>query len=413
MRVIASRRSALGPAPLLVVAALAMLACGSGTSPAPQPPGSGDASPAPGGGDGAPGGGTPNDPCAGLAPTFAGEVEQEFDTGTHSACSLATTNPSGQVALGISGSFAGWSGTVFRLYSPDGSASLGEIDGFLQQVFFTEDIDPWFHWTSSGYQGIVHPGDTTPVPFRTWDSKGQLVRDIEQYAVSSAPDRQGGSMLLARVFDPSGVATPLGPTLLEWVDASGQITRAVTLDRDPSLVLSNWATGHAVVVVPGSPGSARWFDEGGSAITPWFDIGSVSTRSMSLHVLLDGTVVIRNEGQWQLALPDGAASVGTVPGWLASRELTRLATIRQGRAYAVLPGGSSSDATRFEIIAGSGQSCGFFSIPPAAVRPGEAQSPRRLDVGQDGTLLQTSSVVLTPDPGGIHCAFRWWPELLR
>lgn len=437
MRVAGShRRSAVASVAALLVAALAAVACGDrGPDPSPSPPPTeGDGDPAPGGGGepapdggdpapgggGAPapdggGGGVPSDACAGLAPTFGDAVEVKFDTGTHRDCSVARTSGSGQVALGVHGSFAGSVGTVFSLYAADGSATVGTIDGFLQNVlFFTDDVDPWFHPTSRGYQGMVHPGNgASPLPFRTWDAGGQLVAETPGYAVSSAPDRNGGSLLLERVFDASNPATTLGPTQLQWIDASGQITRAVTLDRDAQLVLSNWATGHAVVVMPGSPGSARWFDESGLALTPWFDVGDVSDQAMSLHLLLDGTVAIRSGERWEVALPDGAASPGTVPAWLGSRPSTRLATIRQGRAYAVLPATSAPDATRFEIVAASGQSCGSFSIPPAAVLPGEARSPRRLDVGYDGTLLQTSGLTLTPPGFGIHCAFRWWPKLLQ
>jgi hypothetical protein len=73
----------------------------------------------------------------------------------------------------------------------------------------------------------------------------------------------------------------------------------------------------------------------------------------------------------------------------------------------------ATSATSFEIVAASGQSCGTFPIPPAAEQPGAVKKPRRLDVGQDGTLLQQSSVLLNPNPFGIHCAFRWWPKLLQ
>jgi hypothetical protein len=434
MRCAGSSRSHLASWSALFVACLVAAACGRDSGPAPSPPpttggdggpppaGNGnpapsDGSPAPGDGMPAPGGsgggaGSPGDPCAGLAPTFGDAVELRFDTGTHSFCSVATTSASGQVALGISGP----AGTSFALYTADGNAFVGEVDGNLQRpFFFTEDVDPWFHPTGSGYQGIVHPGILNPLPFRSWDVSGRLLRETERFSVSSAPDRNGGSLLLARVFDPSNDAAPPGPTKLEWLDASGEVKVAVTLDRDPLLVLSSWATGHAVVVVPGTPGSARWFDESGTALTPWFDVGDLPTTgsALSLHLLLDGTVAISSGGRWQVALPDAAASPGTVPGWLAARPSTRLATIRQGRAYAVLPAGPSPDATRLEIVTGSGESCGSFSIPPAPVGPGQTKAPQRLDVGQDGTLLQTSSLLVTPVEFGIHCTFRWWPAVLK
>jgi hypothetical protein len=338
----------------------------------------------------------------------------QFDTGTHRDCSAATASASGQVALGIAGSWGGFAGTMFGLYSADGSASPGWVDGIVLVLGYGgPDLDPSFHPTRGGYAGIVHPGIANPLPFRTWDASGRLVAEIERFAVTTAPDRSGGSLLLARAFDPGNELAPPGPTKLEWVDAAGRLVRAATLDRDAELVISNWLTGHVVVVVPGSPGSARWFDESGSPLTAWFDVGDVSRRT-SLHLLVDGTIVIATDGRWAIALADGIASAGAVPAWLASRPSTRLATIRGGRGYAVLPtGGTSSDGTSFEIVTASGESCGSFPLPAVEEAPGVAKRPRRLDVGEDGTLLQLSSVILTPNPFGIHCAFRWWPGLLR
>ncbi len=333
-----------------------------------------------------------------------------MDTGTHRACSVATANGSGQVALGVSGSFTGTNGTVFSLYSADGLVHLGDTDEILQTLpSGTTDVDPWFHPTAGGYQGIVHPGNTPPLPFRTWNSSGHLVAEVEPFSVSSAPDRQGGSLLLAVVVDPVGGAPTPGPTRLLRVDAAGRVTRLfVVSDRAPALVISNWTTGHIVVVAPGSPGTARWFDENGSPITPWFDVGKVI--GTSIHLLVDGTIVFSNDGQWQVALPDGASSSGSVPAWLASRPSTRVATIRGGRAYAVL---GTADAGRFEIVTSAGESCGSFSIPAASVGPGETKTPTRLDVGADGTLIQTSSLSLSEPSFGIHCTFRWWPGLLK
>jgi hypothetical protein len=272
-----------------------------------------------------------------------------------------------------------------------------------------QDIDPWFHWTSGGYHGLVHPGRlASPLPFESWDTSGAFVGETGSYTTSSAPDGRGGSIVLARETTPTGAA--LGPTQLEWVDASGTVKRSVPLDRDAGFVLSNWGTGHVLVAVAGSGASGRWFDASGNALTPWFGLGDLGI--LTAHLLADGTIVLADNAGWRLALRDGVPSADAVPGWLAARPQTRLATIRHAAGYAVLP--LEGNGGSFEIVTAAGESCGSFTLPPAPVVAGETRTPgQRLDVGQDGTLLELSFVSTVAPSFGIHCNFRWWPGLLR
>jgi hypothetical protein len=364
--------------------------------------------------------GGPSSACGDLMPVFVAAATKDFATGTHADCSVATSSPSGQVALGVSGAFGGSTGTRFDLFSADGSAKQGSISGLIPQVVpgSQPEIDPWFHWTSAGYQGIVHDLEATPPPslLRTWDASGTPLGDVKKYAVASAPDGAGGSVLLARSFEPD--ATPqVGPTSLDWIDAAGHVARSVVLGEDPTLVEVAWVTGHVLVIVPGTTTSrARWFDGVGAPLTPWFGVAApIPGNSAALRVLVHGRVAFGDGRTWLAAFRDGVTGADAAPDWLVSRPNTRLATIRQGRAYAVLPLDQPGlDQTRFEIVTAEGVSCGSVVIPPPPPAAGLTRTPRRVDVGQDGTLFQQEQVIEEdPNSFGIHCMFQWWPSLLQ
>jgi hypothetical protein len=341
-------------------------------------------------------------------------VELKFDLGSHRQCDAATTDPSGEVALGIFGA-APDVGTLFNLYTPAGNqvgTTTGPIDA--NRISGSADLDEWFHPVSGGWRGVVHDQteDRPPEMLRTWNATGATTSDLRHFTRATAADGKGGSVVLASTFDDSST-TPLGPPLLEWVDASGAVTQSVTLDDNPSLVVVNWATGHVVAVVTGSPGRARWFDGAGAPLTPWFGVGAKVTGT-SLHSLSDGTVVLSDGSAWTVALSDGVAHAVAVPGWLASRPGTRLATVRSGRGFAVLPfaAPAGGDQTKLEIVANDGTSCGTVTIPAVPPTATESENPQRLDIGWDGTLFQMSNRSVANDPQ-VHCSFRWWAGLLK
>jgi hypothetical protein len=347
-------------------------------------------------GGGAGDGGAPADPCAGLLPSFGDTVEVTFGNAPGIHCNFGTSNPDGQLALG----FFDRSRFDAVLYSTDGEPQ-GAIDGALQPQFNdTLDVDPWFHWTSLGYHGIVHVGAAPGLPLRAWDVTGATIATSTDQVFYSAPDGQGGSVALGKDVDlASGAAFP---THLAWVDARGATLRAVTLEEEARVVMVNFATGHAVAITRGPAARARWFDGIGTPLTPWFDLGAELVPS-TVHLLLDGTVVVNDGGTWDVALSDGVGAPGVVPAWLAARPNTRLAGIRGGRGYAVLP--FDPTPARFEVVTAAGQSCGVVTLPPPS-------GAFRLSVGQDGTLIELHDVQVPSDPQGA-CVFRWWPALLR
>lgn len=394
---------------------------GTGTSPADAgtsstPPATSDP------GTGTPvGGSTPPDgttgtgstgasTCDALRPALSAALERTFDTGTHAACSFATSSPSGQVAFGFH-STSDW----VELSSSDGTNSQGRLDGlYLSSV----ELDASFHPTAIGWRGMVHLPPPA-VGLASWDASGASLGQLPVFAVSSSPDASGGSVLLGRAQD----ATSLGPTQLIWVSAGGSATRSVTLDAHPTAVQVAWASGNVLVLTPTMPAArARWYDADGAALTPWFDVPAGSAQgyasfSPRLRLLLDGRIAVGDSTGWLAVISDGVGTAEPLPAWLAARPSTRLASVLGGRAYAVLPtagGPTTADAARFEIITSAGESCGTVVVPDRAPEAGVTAQPRRLDVGWDGTLFQISE---TSGPAlgtfGAHCAVRWWPGALQ
>lgn len=64
-----------------------------------------------------------------------------------------------------------------------------------------------------------------------------------------------------------------------------------------------------------------------------------------------------------------------------------------------------------EVLTRAGESCGTLALPRGAAGNGVVRTPFGLWVGQDGTLLESAALTGPAFPEGLHCAFRWWPEL--
>ena len=78
-----------------------------------------------------------------------------------------------------------------------------------------------------------------------------------------------------------------------------------------------------------------------------------------------------------------------------------------------LPHAEAARFERFEILTTEGDSCGFATVPAPMPPNGQTWTPQRLDVGGDGTLFQVSNRTGGDLDSSVHCAFRWWRELLR
>jgi hypothetical protein len=335
-------------------------------------------------------------------------VDIRFDTGTHSTCAVATSAPSGEVAV----VFFGSGEFDAQLFSPSGVAhSDGPSIFGLQEL--SSDLDVWLHPVNGGWQGIVHEYPP-PLALETWDVTGVLTAKLESIvALASAPDGAGGSVVVG--VDPAGS----GQGHLVWVRADGAVQRDVVLDRPPWRAIVQWSSGHVLVLSSAgtADATARWFGADGTPLTPWFDAhftlqSSSTTLTPMLRLLLDGRPVVYDGAAWSAAFHDGTTTVDTPPSWLAIRAGKRLAVLPGGRGYAVL-GGNFDDVgpAEVELLTPAGETCGMLRLPPGPAPAGGTRPVFGYFVGQDGTLIEGSNLD-SPDLGmGIHCAFRWWPRL--
>lgn len=353
---------------------------------------------------GGPGGG----PCDGLMPApIAAPVEVHQDQVDD--CYGATSHPSGVAALGV---HVDSSDSEARFpYAASGSSAgpaMASIRGNAN------DPDTYFHPVSQGFRAVVvlRPSPMTlDYRVRTWDLAGALTSDLAMQVRTIAPRPDGGSVA---VVDAS--TAPSTRTELVWIDADGHVTHTVPLDNDVDRVIVNWSTGHLFAFVGGlstRPTQGRWYDGSGTPLTPWFDIAVQKGSGFYQRLLQGGVIALGNQGgPWATAVQDGVDGTEAVPAWLAARPGTRLATIRDGRGFAVLP---ATGIDSFEIVTMDGQSCGTVSLPPLSADDGAvAAFPRPLlDVGWDGTVFQSALVQVPGAPSPQRCVFRWWPALLR
>jgi hypothetical protein len=321
------------------------------------------------------------------------------------------------VALGVFAVGRGTGTVTFHLYPPDGSAEQGTIAVGQNDM---NDVDPWFHWTSAGWAGrTAIPTSGTPYPpmgLGAFDDRGNRIGLSRDPVLSSAPDGQGGSIALAQAVAPGPTGPIVGPTTLQWLDAYGGLVRAATIDPGATMLLSSWGTGH-VLVLGGSPLRARWYDGQGAPLTPPFD-AVPSVELATLHLLVDGSIALGDAAGWRGVFRDGVGAMDPPPAWLAARPRTRLATIRSGGGYAVLPydylpGGPAADRTTFEIVTATGESCGTVKPPAAPAEAGVTRTTTGIDVGQDGTVFEKDELARTTSSSGNDCEFRWWAALLR
>ncbi|HEX7624690.1 MAG TPA: hypothetical protein VF400_14030 [Anaeromyxobacteraceae bacterium] len=303
----------------------------------------------------------------------------------------------------------------FFLYT-SGGTSIERALGAVSNVGTHELLDPWLHPAGdNNWQGLAHIlGGAPSQVFHTWGPGGGTVSQTVREAVSTAPTVDDGSVVLDFDFTPGNPPT-LGPTNIEWFNSIGISLRSVAAGGIPDMVLQAFGTRHVLTLqTPASPWRARWYDENGVPLTDSFPVPGTPHAGIDpwFKLLLDGRVAINDGATWAAVLPDGQAHNDPVPDWLSSRPNTRIATIRQGSGYAVMPL-LFSGSSKFEILTPDGSSCGAFNTPAPSPPNGETWGPESLNVGYDGTLLEVDNAHGGDLDVSIHCVYRWWPALLK
>ena len=244
----------------------------------------------------------------------------------------------------------------------------------------------------------------------------QQLTDMYDDYPSVAYDPQGGALaavwktrpgnlqvLTYRFFDAVGM--PLGETLE---------LGALPLDENRDVVAGVDTKGRALLLWP-EPGGRNWTGQwlsrqGGPLGQPFtFPAPAVSASFWLLDPLAGGGLALRGGEQWVARFPSGEAVAQPAPAWLASHPGSRLALIRNQQANVLAPVPTMSGAgcqQSLLVFASDGTACGELVFPP----DGSNCSPRSLDVGRDGTVIQKLELSAQATP---QCSWRWWPGLLR
>jgi hypothetical protein len=128
--------------------------------------------------------------------------------------------------------------------------------------------------------------------------------------------------------------------------------------------------------------------------------------------------------EWTAVFKDGSVTPEPA-GWLGQFPDTRIALVRNKRAYAVFqsspyPASTADEpcasTVSLDLMSGAGTECGKLSVPallePDAACVGSATS---LAVTADGTLV-ARTIEQSQDVSGatrFHSQARWWPHLLK
>jgi hypothetical protein len=147
----------------------------------------------------------------------------------------------------------------------------------------------------------------------------------------------------------------------------------------------------------------RWLDANGAPTGPVFVAahGAMpASAKLSLSRLLDGSLVLQQDGNWTLRYEPGATVAGPAPDWLATRPNTRLSIIRQGTAY-LLTFPSNCEPVHAALFSRSGTRCGGIDFPTRTCAVAA-------DSGYDGTVMVSGY-----DDRADKCTRTFWPKFLN
>jgi hypothetical protein len=243
-----------------------------------------------------------------------------------------------------------------------------------------------YRWNVSG---IPHGGSLAVVRSCSM-SCGVTVR---RFASDGTP---GNSALLG---------LPHGPSASEPESGVGAVSAAgdtLVLLNDSGRRTLGWITPDGVELEI-IPGEGTWHDDDRFQADVLDPNGSYLVRP-----LLDGSVVLQEDGAWTRWYGYHATSGQPAPDWLASRDGWSFRWTRGARGYAFFQPADQIGSTcdqEIELVAPSGRLCAAVFLHSGS----QACWKGIVDQGWDGTVVQSSSSCT-----GAHCtcSYRWWTRLL-
>jgi hypothetical protein len=346
---------------------------GTGSGPADAGGGNGGGGGS-GGGTGGGGGGTANLDCTGVTPNdLGGSATVTVAHGGGEVCWNATADLSGNVAGEAHASSMGdnWTGN-WQIWSASG-ALRGGFSGVGGDVFGQQD----------GFQS------TQGKDHVVWSSSGQANRRTgldDRCAHEAFNSSTGGSLVLERC------GTNLSG---HRFDAAGNKVASAELGNAAQAAGVVDAQGRVLVAVANGGGyAARWYDGNLAPVSDFFQLAGNGASKPIVRPLVVGGAAIQIDGNWVATSRSGVGAADAVPDWLSSHKSFDLQTIRQGRAYALIPRSGAPARDTLDLYSGAGERCGQLKFPVDG-----------LSMGPDGTVIGSS--------GDAGCTHQFWSGLLR
>jgi hypothetical protein len=377
-------------------------------------------------GSGSTDGGTAASDCDGLMPPAPGApsqfklVNQDLNEGK---CFPGETDGTGHIAVAWQNDFQPHD-SDYTFIDPATSAQVGSFRGTRLLLI----------GQASGFMGGECQGADCFQDYVVLGPTGNRLNGSPVSGTSNgvqANDPTGG-MIHARLSNQNFSQPTM--VLLDAIDASGNVrwTRAlpetfsgeveagdvfVGVDRQGN-VLALWMSSL------GRFGRAAWagvwFDHAGNA-GPEFQAlpGGVLPEAFYERVgsglFLAGFAASGASRGWLGQFDPMATSVSAAPSWLTARPDVTLHMVHGGAGYALLPVPSTSGACEqsIEVISPSGQSCGTASFTVG----GGSCTTSSIAVGYDGTVVQQlpreREAACTAAGHQCDCTYRYWPGFFR
>jgi hypothetical protein len=182
----------------------------------------------------------------------------------------------------------------------------------------------------------------------------------------------------------------------------------------PAHILTGVAAGGEALIAwdNGTEGRAVWTDATGNLLGGTFSLPFRVDNDTAMSALLDGSIAMRVNPQWDWAgaIAPGSHTVSPAPSWLSTRPGSDLFIVRGGRGHALFtqpPAGSCQ--AHVVLFAPAGNRCGAIDL-----RSGDADGcAARGEVGQDGTVAVQGRIEFVDVTATRRVSQRFYPRILQ